>query len=264
MWLIGHTASAYLIVKGIWIAQRLHLRTKSQIKKVRNERMANSKIYHFPPHFLLLLFVFANWPDFVHVGELRVLSHNMIAVITVPSIILLILTHRQVVNRFEAILLLCASVVHMLTDIIFSSFYPFYPFQTKIFIIYSFNSYEHIVVESLISAIFLGVFIWSKDWKELAHFLSSNLIKSQGEEESNLSLEWNRYFYPFIFLLFSLFSLIQLLMYFNLFFSSYLTANLFYTLFLILFIGFIAILGMIFLTFTISAQKKYLKVSLRE
>ena len=260
MWLIGHTAAAYLIIKIAWYAKYTKKEDPGPSKDGRDSRRGErpKNAYQFPPYFLLLLFVFANWPDFFHAGDIRIFSHNTIAVLVVPIIILIFMVQRRIMDRTEAFFLFWASVIHMITDIGFSSFYPFYPFDDSYVNIFLFNSLQNIMAEVILSVPFLLIFIASKDWKDLAAFLENNLVNPQREMKPVDQLPVFRYMNIFIFLAFSLFSLLQLILYsIRLSLGSHFPADFFSITLFITFTCFIAVLTMVFFSFTIGAQKKY-------
>jgi len=261
MWLIGHTALAYVVIKVIWIVFKSKSNSKSNNKGNDTELRDDTKKYllRFSPHFIILLFVFANWPDFIHVGELRILSHNLLAVFVVPIIILLVLHRFNIVNRLEATLLVIASGLHALTDTLFSAFHLLYPFQSTAFSIYPFNSPQDIIAEGVIITIFLTMFLWTRDWKVLSNFLSNCFVGSWRKVKSDSRNVLIGHLYIFIFLLFSLFALIQLVMNMDVFFAPGYIIEWYRMFFIIIFTVFIGILGIIFLTSVLSAQRMYSK-----
>jgi len=237
--LLGHVAFTYIIIKLFWVARHNSLKTTRQASR-------------FTPEFLLLLFVFANWLDFIHVGQWRMLSHNLIATVVVPSVALLPLVRWRIIGRFEAVLLFCASIIHMSTDILFGSFFIAFPFRTAASTIYPFNGMEDLVFESVVALLFLLVFIWSREWDDLSRFLADTIARSKKKGEPGIRSFGGRYGYPFIFIAFSSFSFVQLVI----FFLIGGLADWYQILFSVPFAIFIAVLFFVFLRFLFSIKDR--------
>lgn len=147
MWLLGHTALAYLVAMGL-----LAIPAADSSKYLKNERTV----------FVLLIFIFANWPDFTHVGVFRVFSHNLLTVLIVTTILIVAVMAYKRISLFEASVLFAASISHLIADCIFSSFYLYYPFNATVQAVFPFNGQEDIIAEIVIAIPFLILFAHSE------------------------------------------------------------------------------------------------------
>ena len=81
MWIIGHSALAYLVIKLTFIGLK---------KKLL-------------PRLLIFIFVFANILDSLHFGPLRWISHNLIGALIYSGIWIIILLKLNIAQRNEVI-----------------------------------------------------------------------------------------------------------------------------------------------------------------
>ena len=218
MWVLGHTASAYLMAKCL-------------CKFGKQE---------FHPRLILLVMVFGNILDATHIGGLRSILHSIIGAIIFLGIILTYFKKMDFISGFEVILLSFSAGMHIFTDWLFSTFQFLRPFSTDHVYLYGFNSVEHIVVGDIISFIFLAVFMISKDFKSLKTYIKSQLIQlnSQSPKENHRLSQ----IFIIILTLFVVFSGLQYLHYVG-FFILFLEIKLWYNyLFLLEFTAFSCII----------------------
>jgi hypothetical protein len=246
MWLLGHSAAAYLAIKIFCVVFNIIADKKVDPKLGKSNKLKKSKRYLFPPYFLILLFVFANWPDFIHIGNLRMISHNIIAIILVPIIIVGLLIFRNLINKTEAFLLILVSILHGLTDTLVSGFQAFLPFTDIYFRVFVFNSIEDVIFESIIGFIFLIVLIQSGDLIKLKDFLIQSKKKMNDATKIDFISFWNVIIYQFLFFGFSLFAFMQLLLFAMWSLRSIQNLHWTYFIFFMVFLGFIIILLEVF------------------
>jgi len=261
MWLIGHTASAYFLVKFLWyLGVKNDDNRKASGAQEDSSTTADEKPRaHFPPGFLLLLFIFANWPDYFHIGFLRYYSHNIFSVFIGPLIVFPVLLRFRVIKRIEAFLLLSASVLHMVTDLLFSSYYTLYPFRGRENSYYDLFGPEYLIFESIISIAFIAVFVRSGESKDLTDFLVRCLNRKWRAAASFFERFFNSYMYIFIFMMFAFFAFIQLLISFRLLLWPSLNFVWFRVMFVLIFFVFVAILTAMFFRFLFKTQKEHHK-----
>ncbi len=149
MWLLGHTALAYLVIK---------LTNRSTKIKLEGRIIA-------------MIFIFANILDATHVGYLRMWGHNPLGTLLFTAFWIFFFGFFRLVERKHYALLLMASMLHVVGDLLFSGYHLFVPFNYDRLTVYTWNSYEDLIAESLLVMFFLAVFILSNDQMEYRKFL---------------------------------------------------------------------------------------------
>lgn len=109
MWVIGHTAFAYLIVKPIFVVIRKEL----------------------DPNLILFIFIFANIIDSLHFGFLRYYSHNLIGTVFFSVFWLLFFEKFKIVEKKDFTVLLFVVGTHIITDLVFSDYFLLFPINKK-------------------------------------------------------------------------------------------------------------------------------------
>jgi predicted membrane protein len=154
MWILGHTAFAYLLVKLLF-------------PSIRKE--CNGKL-------LLFIFIFANITDATHFGPLRTLVHNTIGTLLFSYIWIRFFRYHEIIDGKITPILLTATTTHIIGDLLFSYYHPFLPFSDYAGTLYAWNSTENIIVESLIGFIFLVVFVRSGDLRRFQKYSFSETL----------------------------------------------------------------------------------------
>jgi len=242
MWLLGHSALAYFVVKMIWAASAF-IRKDSATKNKGSKTISIAQRLAFTPALLLFLLPFANWPDFMHLGILRAFTHNLFAIALVPLLPLGILIALRFVTRFEAVLLYTASATHMLGDCVFGSFFFVNPLSDAYLGPFQFNGPEDLLFESIIGIAFILAFA-ALEAKPLSTYLKMELSTPKMTLEAPLRAFLRRYGLFLVFLLYSLFALTQLLM--NVYLQS--TQELVRIAYLAIFAAYVFLLSYIFIT----------------
>lgn len=153
MWIIGHSAVAYLSSKLIY--------------KVKKQEISEKTLF--------FIFYFANSLDVFHFGSFRLLTHNFIGAYLLAFIGLFLFCNIQLISYQDAPVLLFAIFSHIITDIFFSGFYIFFPFSLASYTIFGWNSIEHLVFGTFITAIFLIVFISTGDFTRCRELLKEKI-----------------------------------------------------------------------------------------
>ncbi len=250
MWLVGHIAVAYLAVKGFW-----------SVNESRGRKASLLSLPSIPPRLLLLVFVFGNLPDFMHAGRLRILSHNTLAVILIPLIIVWVLIHFKKINRFQGFLLFLASLMHMTMDLVFSSFYLFYPLSKIEYSIFRFDGPQDLIMETLVVSLFLVLFISSGEWKDSIDCFTRSLV-GLDKKDTPLKNRLKKYcLYPMGLILFAMFAILQLWINFIRLWWADLTLEWYRPMFVILNCIFISLLVWVVLKSTKAAQETDQKLS---
>lgn len=150
MWIVGHTALSYLVVRcGFSIAGKRP-----------------------GPSLILMVLIFGNIIDALHFGPLRDLTHNPFGTVLFALLWVSIFQRLGLLHGKDAPILLGVSVVHAAGDLIFGGYLPFFPFSGAAYWFRPWNSIEDLLVESLLAIIFMVVLIVTGDFSELKGFAS--------------------------------------------------------------------------------------------
>ncbi|MGB9882534.1 MAG: hypothetical protein ACPLM9_05310 [Methanomassiliicoccales archaeon] len=131
MWLPGHLALSALAVLPV-------------IEAIASKRSVNRI------QVLAFLFFFSVFPDFLHIGELRILTHSLLGLSLSVAIITLLIWKLVGIDRILLSITIVASGLHLLGDWIFGHFYPLFPFSTQYFSINNFNTLLNMRTELLL------------------------------------------------------------------------------------------------------------------
>jgi hypothetical protein len=246
MWLVGHTVAAYLVVKGFW-----------SINNPSGSKVSLTSLPAIPPGLLLLVFMFGNLPDFMHGGRTRILSHNTLAVLIVSLILVWVLIYFKKIDRFSGLLLFLASLTHMAMDLVFSTFYLFYPFSKIEYSVFRFDGPQDLIMEILVVSLFLFLFISSGEWKYSSDLFTRSLV-GLDKKDVPLTTRFKKYsLYPLGFILFTIFALLQLWISYIRLFSADLALEWYRPLFVLINSGFVCLFLWVVLESTQDAQKAY-------
>jgi len=140
MWFLGHFCVGYLVSKGV---------SREQI----------------PGYMLPLLLLFSNIPDSLHIGVFRLLTHNLGGTLFVTLAALFFMRLLFVkLNKYEMLLLFTAGIFHILGDLLYGSYHPFYPITAMSPTFFDFNTATNLVTEIGLFAIVLAIMVLSKDY----------------------------------------------------------------------------------------------------
>lgn len=222
MWVIGHTAFAYLLIKPLFIFTK---------KKVE-------------PRLIFFIFIFANLIDSVHYGPLRRIFHNPIGTIIFAVFWLIFFEKCKIIHKTEFPLLLFATGTHVLADVIFSSYFLLFPLNTNSYSIYGWNSSENLIVGAIMVMAFLLIFFLSGDYRRLKDFISEE--KTQWRRNFTFKELFNpSWFTLYLFIAFYLFTLAQFLVFLRLWSNLVLMSVWYVWLFCMVFLSFSFVLTMI-------------------
>ncbi len=212
MWIIGHTALAYLMIK-----------LKYRIVKKRLD-----------PNLIIFIFIFANLIDSLHFGILRFLTHNLVGTIFYTLLWLFIFEKCKIIKKKNYVDLLIAATAQVIGDILFSGYYLLDRFNAIVYYIYGWNSTEHLIIGSVIVMLFIIIFLFSGDSFRLENLIQE--IKKNLFKGFFLKKIFKSSFFPFyLFLIFYLFTLVQLIIFIMLFFDVLLSGIWIFWIFLIIF-----------------------------
>jgi len=146
MWLLGHTALAYLILRFLFF------------RKGKEPE----------PYQLFYLLVFANILDAMHFGSfLRALTHSLAGAVLFPLAWIIFFRRSGTFTREDVPLMLTAALLHVVGDLLFAGFTPFLPLSSGSYTLFPWNGFLDQVVEGILGLVFLVVLVRSGDLKKL-------------------------------------------------------------------------------------------------
>lgn len=184
MWILGHTALAYIVLRAI--------RYREQ-----------------GPRLVFLVFVFANIIDSLHLGDLRIPAHTSIGALVWVGLWLYAFRKLGLASRREVPMLAAAAFTHVLGDLAFSGFYLLWPVDGTKFIADNWGTACHIVTEIALGTLFLMGLAITRDHWRLERYLKGAMRVLR----DTLSLEnalWRGHYDAYLYILFTLFALAQL------------------------------------------------------
>ncbi|MFX0200200.1 MAG: hypothetical protein ACFFCW_29120 [Candidatus Hodarchaeota archaeon] len=219
MWVIGHTAFAYLIVKPMFVF----------IKK------------ELDPNLMLFVFIFANIIDVLHFSFFRFYSHNLFGTVVFSVFWLLFFRKFEIIKKRDFIVLLFIVGTHIITDLVFSDYFILFPINKKPYSVYGLNSIEDLITESVFAMAFLLFFYHSRDFYKLKTFLSKE--KKKFFNNLNFKAIFNPSIFTFyLFVAFYLFNAVQLSFFVITTLNELLKGSWYFWMFLISFIAFFYVL----------------------
>jgi len=145
MWLPGHLALAFVIALPLIL-----------LSQERSRVLVMAQVA-----------VFSVFPDFFHIGDVRMISHSLIGLGVLVAAALLFLS---LFNRQSLALILGAIIgasVHLLGDAYIGHIYPFFPLSDSIFELHRFNTLFDLQTELLLSGVALVLFLGVvRPWRE--------------------------------------------------------------------------------------------------
>jgi hypothetical protein len=137
MWLPGHLAlSTLVILPVIWLASS---------RKIANQFQS-----------LAFLFFFSVFPDFLHIADLRIVTHSILGLCLFVTIIILLLWKVSGINCVLIFIAITASGLHLFGDWLFGHFYPFFPLSLQYFSLNNFNTLLDMRTELLLLTVMLA------------------------------------------------------------------------------------------------------------
>ncbi|MFX0060620.1 MAG: hypothetical protein ACFFC7_00360 [Candidatus Hermodarchaeota archaeon] len=219
MWIIGHTAFAYLSIKLIFVLTKRRL----------------------DPNLMIFIFIFANFIDTLHIGFLRNLLHNPLGTAIFSVFWLLFFEKCKVIRKGDFFVLLFAAGTHILTDVLFSEYLLLFPLNNMSYSIYGWNSPEHLIVGSVLVMVYMAVFYLSGDYYKLKDFV----YKEKNKFTSDLTFKsiYNPSLFTFyLFIAFYLFTIAQFFLFILLKFPSLTMGVLYVWMFFITFAFFLCVI----------------------
>jgi hypothetical protein len=144
MWIVGHTAFAFLLIWVLYI--------------IRGKRIQ--------PSLVIFIFVFANLPDALHAGILRAFTHNPAGTFLFAVFWLLFFNRFGLIEKRHFPVLLLATGTHVLNDYLFSGYQFLFPWKDTEFRVFAFNSFEDLLVESVLVLAFVIILFTAGDaWR---------------------------------------------------------------------------------------------------
>ncbi len=187
IWIIGHTAFAYLSIKLIFILTKRRL----------------------DPNLMVFIFIFANLIDALHIGFLRNLLHNPIGTVIFSAFWLLFFERCKIIKKRDLPVLFFAAGTHILTDVLFSEYLLLFPLNNVSYSIYGWNSPEHLIVGSVLVIVCMAVLYLSGDYYKLRNYLYEK--KSKFISDFTFKSIYNpSLFTLYLFIAFYLFTIAQL------------------------------------------------------
>lgn len=138
MWLPGHLAVAFLVCTPLLLYSR---------RKGEDPILA-----------LVYVAFFAVFPDFLHIGDFRMVSHSLLGLVALVLIALVILSRISEVRRSLVAIASVAAGAHLFADWMYGHFFPLFPFSTEYISLNTFNTYMDIRAEIALFAVATVVF----------------------------------------------------------------------------------------------------------
>ena len=189
MWVLGHSVVAYLLIKMIYFFKHEELEAES----------------------IIFIFIFANLIDSIHFGLLRLLGHNLIGTFLLALFWILVFGKIGIIKKKWYPMLFFASISHIVGDLLFSSYSLFWPFEPRVLSLYPWNSFEDIVIESLLTVCFIIIFYSSKDFEKLQRFFINEKTKFARDFKIRDFFDPSLFVF-YVFVLFSTFASLQFIL----------------------------------------------------
>ena len=219
MWIVGHTAFTYLLLKG----------STTAVKRTLSGRA------------ILFIFVFANILDATHIGFGRYLVHNPIGTFLFSSLWLYAFFYWGLIDRRLVPLLVSAVLCHIITDLLFGGYYFLIPSLWKEYAIFPWDAVEDLITETVLFVAFTIVFFLTKDFQRLKDYINNEARRFSKVHSVQKALRPKHF--PFLlFTVLTLFSLAQIFVYSYKNLSWLLAMGMYKLLFLFVMISFAIIL----------------------
>ena len=146
MWLLGHTALAYLVLRFLFFR--------------KGKEPEAYQIFY--------LLVFANILDAMHFGSfLRTLTHSLAGAVLFPLAWILFFRRCGTFTREDGPLMFAAALLHVVGDLLFAGFSPFFPLASGSYTLFPWNGFLDQTVEGVLGVVFLVILVRSGDLKKL-------------------------------------------------------------------------------------------------
>ncbi len=187
MYIVGHTALAYLVLRPFISSRKAGDLTRA----------------------IILIFICANIIDILNYKTLRYYGHNLLGTFLFTGVWIAIFYKLKLIEKRTVPLLFAATGTHVIADVLFSEYYLFAPFENTAYSYFGiYGPIDHLA-ESVLFVSFLIVFISTKDHLKLKEFLDSEKIKLSQPFEYTDSYGQGLII-SIIFIAFYLFSVLQL------------------------------------------------------
>jgi len=141
MWVIGHTALGYFIARG-------------GMKAIGKE---------FHPGLLPLIFIVANFPDYLHFHIFHMASHNFLAAASLTALLIMLINRFLPLERYEMVIIFFVGLSHGVGDLLFSVYYPLIPSDFSRYNVFVFNTPTALISEIVLDISFILCLIVSRD-----------------------------------------------------------------------------------------------------
>ncbi len=139
MWLPGHLALSFLISLPIILFS---------VRRGVNRTLVLSYAAFF-----------AIYPDFFHIGYIRMISHSPIGLGILVAVAVIVLWFIFRIDRWLVVIAIVAAFGHLMGDWVFGHFYPAFPFSEEVLSMNKFNTPLDIQTEVVLSAVATAIFI---------------------------------------------------------------------------------------------------------
>jgi len=143
MWTIGHCCLGYLLSRPFFRKKSLR------------------------PLTILSIFFIATIQDFAHIYIYRTMTHSFTFFIPFTLLLVWIMYKLEVYRKIRMIPLFIAASTHIMGDILFGSYIPFFPFSSEQWRIFGWSSYLDYSVEILLFPAMMAVMYISGDLKNI-------------------------------------------------------------------------------------------------
>jgi len=109
------------------------------------------------PGLVLLFVLSANVADAAHYGDLRMWTHNLVAVPVLGAVLAMLARRPMGLDRIELAAVIVAGLAHPIGDIAFGSYFPLFPFDSQAVGIAPWSAPEDFVTEAPLAAFALLV-----------------------------------------------------------------------------------------------------------
>ncbi len=155
MFIIGHTALSYLVIRPFLFVDKHNLKPKT----------------------IFFIFIFANIIDIINIGLLRDLGHNLIGIFLFSGFWLLLFNRYDLIQKSFFPIFIILICLHVFADYLVSNFALFYPLNDTRYFVYYYDPHMGRLIEGIIATIFILFFITSKDFHKMKKFIGSEKIK---------------------------------------------------------------------------------------
>ena len=223
MYILGHTAFAYILIRPFYNYFDLRLE----------------------PKMVLLIFVFANLIDAIHFGAFRLAGHSIIGTVLFTAVWLIFFYYLKLIETHQVPILMAASFTHIVTDYWFSDYHFLFPLTEKGFVLFGFNSFEALLAGSIFGIIFILILLGTGDLGQLKKFIiTQKMIFNEYCGIKNFYK--SKFYFFFLFILIYLFIIGQFIIFLIMSYNYLLQFSWYRWLFMIIYLVWIFLMSSIF------------------